>query len=58
MWGMTAHGADPSRSVTGSEKVESSDSSVVDSILDGDVQTVFKNKGLVDSSERTPGQSP
>jgi len=47
---MAEHGADPSRSVTGSENLESSDSSVVDSILDGDVQTVFKNKGLVDSS--------
>ena len=47
---MTEHGADPSRSVTSSEKLESSDPSVVDSILDGDVQTVFKHKGLVDSS--------
>ena len=29
---------------------QESDSSVVDSILDGDVQTVFENKDLVDSS--------
>jgi len=34
----------------GSAGTQESDSSVVDSILDGDVQTVFENKDLVDSS--------
>jgi cell division control protein 6 len=47
---MTERGADPSQPVTESEKLDSSDSSVVDSILDGEVQSVFKDKGLVDSS--------
>lgn len=50
MRGMTERGADPSQPVTESEKLDSSDSSVVDSILDGEVQSVFKHKGLVDSS--------
>lgn len=50
MRGMTERGADPSQPVTESEKLDSSDSSVVDSILDGEVQSVFKDKGLVDSS--------
>ncbi len=47
---MTERGADPSQPVTESEKLDSSDSSVVDSILDGEVQSVFEDKGLVDSS--------
>lgn len=50
MRGMTERGADPSQPVTESEKLDSSDSSVVDSILDGEVQSVFEDKGLVDSS--------
>ena len=38
------------QSTAGSGETQESGSSVVDSILDGDVQTVFENKDLVDSS--------
>jgi len=42
--------SDPRQSDAGSGGTQESESSVVDSILDGDVQTVFENKDLVDSS--------
>lgn len=42
--------ADSGQSSTESGGSQVSGSSVVDSILDGDIRTVFKNKDLVDSS--------